>query len=68
MTKLAEREERLVRVEHELAVMQQRDRQHDRGNPWIRMQGSLPDDELTEEWRQAMDSYRRQQDEQAAEE
>ena len=65
MTKL---EERLVRVEHELAVMQQRDRQHDRANPWIQMQGSLPDDELTEEWRQAMESYRRQQDDEAAEE
>jgi hypothetical protein len=29
------------------------------------MLGTLPEDELTEQWRQAMEAYRRQQDEEA---
>lgn len=39
--------------------------EHQRINPWIQMQGALPDDELTNEWQQAMEAYRRQQDEEA---
>jgi hypothetical protein len=55
---IAELEERLARVENEVAELRQREVERSQSNPWLRMQGTLPDDELTAQWRQAMAAYR----------
>ncbi len=65
MTKLAELEQRLVRVEQALTEMQSLMRTPASENPWVQMQGTLPDDELTDEWQEAMEAYRREQDDEA---
>ncbi len=62
---IVELEQRVVRLERELELMRERERCREQPNPWLRMQGSLPDDELTTEWREVMEEYRRQQDDEA---
>ena len=61
MTELAQFEQRLAAVERELADLKS-SRQR-LGNPWKRMKGMLANEPLFEEWKQAIEDYRRQQDE-----
>lgn len=65
MTKIAELEERLIRVEQELTAIRSLVKPALSVNPWTEMQGTLPDDELTDEWQQAVEAYRREQDDKA---
>lgn len=56
-------EQRLAAVERELAELKSQSPQQRLGNPWKRMQGMLADEPLFDEWRQAIEDYRRQRDE-----
>jgi hypothetical protein len=67
MSKLTLIEQRLAAVERELAELKSQSRTQRFGNPWQRMQGSLANEPLFEEWRAAIEDYRRSRDEDKAE-
>ena len=62
MSELALIEQRLAAVERELAELKSRSPKQRLGNPWKRMEGMLADEPLFDEWRQAVEDYRRQRD------
>ncbi len=63
MTELVQLEQRLAAVERELAELKARAPKQRLGNPWKRMKGMLADEPLFDEWKQAIEDYRRQKDE-----
>lgn len=62
MSQLEQIEQRVATLERELAELKARPRKQRLGNPWIRMQGMLANEPLFDEWVQAIEEYRRQQD------
>ena len=63
MTELVQIEQRLAAVERELAELKARVPKQRLGNPWKRMKGMLAEESLFDEWKQAIEDYRRQKDE-----
>ncbi|HLQ45470.1 MAG TPA: hypothetical protein VK137_12115 [Planctomycetaceae bacterium] len=63
MSELTAIEQRLATVERELAELKSRVPKQRPGNPWKRMQGMLANEPLFDEWRQAVEDYRRQRNE-----
>lgn len=63
MAELAQIEQRLAAVERELAELKANAPKQRLGNPWKRMKGMLADEPLFDEWKQAIEDYRRQKDE-----
>ena len=62
MTELVQLEQRLAAVERELADQKAQAPKQRLGNPWKRMKGMLADEPLFDEWKQAIEDYRRQWD------
>lgn len=62
MSQLEQIEQRLATLERELADIKARPQKQRLGNPWKRMQGMLADEPMFDEWVQAIEEYRRQQD------
>lgn len=63
MSELTVIEQRLATVERELAELKSRVPKQRHGNPWKRMQGMLANEPLFDEWRQAVEDYRSQRNE-----
>ncbi len=63
MTELFQFEQRLAAVERELAELKSKSSQQRLGNPWKRMKGMFANEPLFDEWKQAIEDYRRQKDE-----
>ena len=63
MTELAQLEQHLPAVERELADLNSKSSRQHLGNPWKRMKGMLANEPLFDEWKQAIEDYRRQKDE-----
>ena len=55
-------EQRPAAVEREVAELKSQSAGQRLGNPWTRMQGMLADEPLFDEWRRAIEDYRRQKD------
>ena len=62
MTELAQLEQRLATVERELAELKAGVPKQRLGNPWKRMKGMLANEPLFDEWKQAIEDYRQQKD------
>ena len=62
MSQLEQIEQRVATLERELAELKELPRKQRLGNPWIRMQGMLANEPLFDEWVQAIEKYRQQQD------
>ena len=62
MSDLAQIEQRLATLERELAELKARPPRRHLGNPWKRMQGMLAKEPMFDEWVQAIEEYRQQQD------
>ncbi len=56
-------EQRLEALERELAALKSRTPKQRPGNPWVRMQGSLANEPLFDEWQLAIEEHRRLRDE-----
>ena len=63
MSDLGQIEQRVATLERELAELKARPPRRRLGNPWKRMQGMLANEPMFDEWVQAIEEYRRQQDE-----
>ena len=62
MSDLAQIEQRLATLERELAELKARPPRRRLGNPWKRMKGMLANEPMFDEWVQAIEEYRQQQD------
>lgn len=63
MSELTIIEQRLATVERELAELKTRVPIQRPGNPWKRMRGTVASEPLFDEWRQAVEDYRDQRNE-----
>lgn len=66
MAELAQLEQRLAAVERDLAELKAKVPKQRLGNPWKRMKGMLANEPLFDEWKRAVEDYRRQKDEEDA--
>ena len=62
MSDLGQIEQRVATLERELAELKARPPRRRLGNPWKRMQGMLANEPMFDEWVQAIQEYRQQQD------